>query len=73
MKYFSVSETGLAIECHCISDLALAIENVSPMEGDPVQPVPWRQGANALDPGGLKNQFMRGTRRPVRDDAARSP
>ena len=32
MKYFIISEAGLAIEYHCISDLALEIENPSPME-----------------------------------------
>jgi len=73
MKYFIILQAGLAVECHCITNLALVIENLLPMEGYPVQPVPWRQGANARGPGGLKNQFMRGTRRPVRDNAAGSP
>ena len=75
MKYFIISEAGLAIECHCISEryLVSAIETLSPMEGCPVQPVPWLRDENARDPGGLKNQFMRSAKRPVRDHAASSP
>ena len=75
MKYFIISKAGLAIECHCISEryLALEIENLSPMEGYPVQPVPWRRDVNARDPGGLKSQFMRSAKRPIRDGVASSP
>ena len=61
MKYFIISEAGQAIECHCISGryLASAIETLPPMEGYPVQPVPWLRDVDARDPGGLKSQFMR--------------
>ena len=75
MKYFTISEAGVAIECQCISEryLALEIESPSPMEGYPVQPVPWWRDVNARDPGGLKSQFLRSAKRPVRDGAASGP
>jgi hypothetical protein len=75
MKYFSVSEAGLAIELHCVSERysASSMDTLSPMEKYPVQRVPWLGDVTARDPGGLRCRFMRGTRRPVRDGAASSP
>ena len=75
MKYFTIPEAGLAIECHCISEryLALEMENPSLMEGYPVQSVPRWRDVNERDPGGLKSQFMRSAKRPIRDGAASSP
>jgi hypothetical protein len=75
MKCSIVLEAGLAIKYHCSSEryLALEIENLSLMDGCPVQPVPWRQGVNARDSGGLKSQFMRSAKHPVRDGLAGNP
>ena len=49
MMYSIVSEANGPIKYHCNSDryLALAVKNLSPAEGHPVQPVPWRQSVNA--------------------------
>jgi hypothetical protein len=75
MKYFTISEAGVAIECHCIRKkyLALEMENPSLMEGYPVQPVPWLRDVNERDPGGLKSQFLRSAKPPIKDAAASSP
>ena len=71
MKYFIVSETGLVIECHRITDLALEMETLSLMEGYPVQPVPRRR--DARDSGWLESQFMRSAKRQISGSAASSP
>jgi hypothetical protein len=75
MKCSIISDAGLAIKYHCSSEryLALEIETLSLMDGYPVQPVPWRQGVNVRDSGGLKSQFMRSAKRPVRDGTVNSP
>jgi len=74
MKCFMISEAVLAIECHCNSEMYLALEmvNPSPVAGHPVQSV-WRRDVNARGSGGLKSQFMRSAKRPVRDGAASDP
>jgi hypothetical protein len=48
------------------------MENLSLTDGYPVQPVPWRQSVNARDAGGLKSQFMRSAKLPVRGGIANS-
>ena len=74
MKYIIMPEAGSAIECHCNSEmyLALEMENPSPVAGYSVQPVPWRRDVNARDSRGLKSQFMSSAKCPVRDGAGRS-
>ncbi len=75
MKYSIIPEADGPIKCHCNGELYLALEmeNLSLTEGYPVQPVPWRQSANAREAGRLKSQFMRSAKLPVRDGAAGSP
>jgi hypothetical protein len=73
MKYYIVSEAGLALDCYCVSDMYLALEtnSPSPMEGSPVES--WRREVKARDSAGLKSQFICSAKHPVRDGAAWDP
>jgi hypothetical protein len=75
MEHSIISEAGLLIKGHGESEryLALQIENLSLTEGCPVQPVPWRQSINARDSSGMKSQFKKSAKLPIRHGIADSP